>query len=207
MMVLVAVLLGVFSGVTDWALIVKPATKQVPRLEILKDGSESPGICSGVIINKELGYVMTAAHCVDGPADSISITVNGRHAVILRSNRLIDIAVLRTTLKDEEQIELAEESPAQGAEVAILGFAFGIEKMAVQFGRVSQTLNGETRSLFINADLIFGDSGGPVIDSDGKLVGLNSRIYYSGPAHMASAVPIEQIKDFVEHLLPPKKKP
>lgn len=190
---------------TDWPAIVRPAAKQVPRIEILKEGDEHPGICSGVIFNKELGYLLTAAHCVDGKTDGMAITVNGRHADLVRANRLLDLAVLRTTLKDEEQMELADASPAQGVDIAVLGYAFGIEKLAAQFGRVAQTLNGETKALLVNVDLIFGDSGGACVDGEGKLVGMNSRIYYSGPAHLAAAVPVEQIRDFIDHLLPKKK--
>jgi serine protease DegQ len=201
-----ALLAVVVLGGTDWSAVVKPAAKQVPRIEILKDGEDKPGICSGVVIAKATGYILTAAHCVEGKPEALSITVNGRHAVLARANRLLDLAVLRTELGDEEEMALADESPAIGADVAILGFAFGIEKMAVQFGRVSQTYNSETRALFINADLIFGDSGGPVIDMQGRLVGLNSRIYYSGPAHIAAAVPVEQVRDFVKHYLPAKPK-
>lgn len=189
---------------TDWAAIVKPATKQVPRLEILKDGSDTPGICSGVVINKAAGYVLTAAHCVQGDAKHLSVTVNGRHAEIARANRLLDLAIVRTILKDEQEMALALASPDIGAEVAVLGYAFGVEKMAVQFGRVSQ-FNGETKTLWLNLDLIFGDSGGPAIDAHGHLIGINSRIYYSGPAHMAAVVPVEQVRDFVEAYLPAKK--
>jgi serine protease DegQ len=194
---------GVFG--TDWPAIVRPAAKQVPRIEILREGSTRPIACSGVIFNKELAYVLTAAHCVEGRPDVVAITVNGRHADLVRSNRILDLAVLRTTLKDEEQIELADVSPEQGAEVAVLGYAFEVEKLAAQFGRVAQTLNAERRAMLVNADLIFGDSGGALIDVEGKLVGMNSRIYYSGPAHLAAAVPIEAIRDFIEHLLPKKK--
>ncbi|HXG71344.1 MAG TPA: serine protease [Gemmatimonadaceae bacterium] len=194
---LVVVLLA--SG--DWSAIVKPAAKHVARLEILQDGEDAPGICTGVVINRAAGFVLTAAHCVEGHPN-ISLTVNGRHAIVAKTNRLLDLAVVRTTLRDETQITFAPASPEVGAEAAVLGFAFGVEQMAAQFGRVSQTFNGETKLLWLNLDLIFGDSGGPAIDAAGRLIGINSRVYSKGPAHMAAVVPVETVRGFVEAYLP-----
>jgi S1-C subfamily serine protease len=97
-------IVAVVLGSTDWAAIIKPAAKQVPRLEILAAGATSPGICSGVVINKSGGYVLTAAHCLGDEHRNTSITVNGRHALIVRSNRLLDLAVVRTELKDEQEM-------------------------------------------------------------------------------------------------------
>lgn len=188
----------------DWSTIVKPATKQVPRIEIQQ--GEDAGVCSGIVINADKGFLLTAAHCVKGKPEDLSITVNGRHAEVARKNAILDLAVLRFDAKDEVDMPLAPETPPIGTEVAIVGYAFGIEKIAVQFGRVSQALNAETKTLWLNADLIFGDSGGAVIDEQGRLIGLNSRIYSNGPAHMAAAIPIEQIRDFVEPYLPKTKK-
>ena len=202
-MFLVSHALGTFAA--DWSAIVKPAAKQVPRLEVLREGDTKPSICSGVVLNADAGFLLTAAHCVSTTKDQdVSLTVNGRHAEVAKSNRLLDLAVVRFRVKDEQAIALASETPPVGAEVAVIGYAFGIEKIAVQFGRVSQALNDETKTLWLNVDLIFGDSGGAVIDEQGRLVGMNSRIYSNGPAHMASAVPIEQIADFVESYLPRK---
>jgi S1-C subfamily serine protease len=192
------------ATLTDWSAIIRPAAKQVPRLEILKDGTEKPGICSGAIINKDQGYVVTAAHCLEGDPKTLSVTVNGRHAEIIKSNRLLDLAVVKANLRGGEEMTLAPETPEVGTEAAVLGFAFGIEKMAVQFGRVSQARNDESKLLWLNLDLIFGDSGGPAIDTLGRLIGINSRIYYNGPAHMAGIVPVEVVREFAENYLPKK---
>jgi serine protease DegQ len=190
----------------DWAVIVKPVAKQVPRLEIQKDGSDAPGICSGVVLNTD-GILLTAAHCIpSGDPKTYSLTVNGRHAETLKVNRLLDLAIVKFHRKGEEAMALAPETPPIGTEVAVVGYGFGIEKIAVQFGRVSQSRNDETKTLWINVDLIFGDSGGAVIDSEGRLIGMSSRIYAQGPAHMAAAISVETIEDFAEPWLPKKTK-
>lgn len=198
----------VFATQTDWPTVVEEARKQIPRLEILREGAAKPGVCSGVVINADDGYLLTAAHCVEvDKAKNVAITANGRHAAVEKVNVLLDMAVLKFQVRGEKTITLAPKSPVIGAEVAVLGYAFGIEDIAVQFGRVAQTFNNETKLLWLNVDLIFGDSGGGAIDANGRLVGLSSTILYKGPAHLAAAVPIEKIRDFVEKYLPkPEKK-
>jgi S1-C subfamily serine protease len=101
---------------------------------------------------------------------------------------------------------LAPETPPIGTEVAVVGFGFGIDKIAVQFGRVAQSLNRETGTLWINSEVLGGNSGGAVIDAQGRLVGMTSRVYYSTASSMGAAIPVEQIADFVEAYLPAVKK-
>jgi S1-C subfamily serine protease len=204
--VVLAGIVAVVLGGTDWALIVPGAIKQVPRLEILKDGTDKPGVCSGVVLNASSGFLLTAAHCVEGDPKNLSITVNGRHAEIARVNRILDLAVLRFLVRKEEQMALAPETPPIGTEVAVVGFGFGIDKIAVQFGRVAQSLNRETGTLWINSEVLGGNSGGAVIDAQGRLVGMTSRVYYSTASSMGAAIPVEAIADFVEAYLPAKKK-
>jgi S1-C subfamily serine protease len=190
----------------DWALVVKPVEKQVPRLEMLEDGKDSPGICSGVVLNIDPGVLLTAAHCIpSGDKKTYSITANGRDAEVLKVNRILDLAVLKFHRKSEEAMTLASDTPPIGTEVAVAGFGFGIEKLAIQFGRVSQSRNDETKTLWVNVDSLFGDSGGPVINEQGQLVGMTSKIYSNGPAHISGAIDVETIRDFVEPWLPKRK--
>lgn len=186
----------------DWAQIVKPTDKQVLRLESQKDGDESPGVCSSVVIAAQ--FVVTAAHCIPpGDLKGFSLTVDGRHAELVKVNRLLDLAVVKFKNHGAVIMPLAPESPAAGTEVVIIGFGFGIDHLAAQFGRVSQPQNRETKMMFVNADILPGDSGGAVMDAQGRLVGVNSRVYYMGPSHMAAAINIEQVADFIESAIKP----
>lgn len=203
--VLMAMVIITATVTTDWALVIRPALQQVPRLEILADGAEKPGICSGVVLNTAAGFLLTAAHCVTGDPDKLSVTVNGRHAEIARVNRLLDLAVIRFTVKGEQAMTLAPETPPIGTEVAVIGYGFGIDKLAVQFGHVAQSLNAETKTLWLNAEVLGGNSGGAVIDNQGRLIGMTSRVYYTTASSMGAAIPVEQIADFVTAYLPAKK--
>jgi S1-C subfamily serine protease len=59
--------------------------------------------------------------------------------------------------------------------------------------------------MWVNADLIFGDSGGAVINYQGQLVDMSSAIYDQGPAHMGVAVPVETLRSFMKQYLPASK--
>lgn len=200
-------LLSLLLAFTDWSTIIKPALKQVPRLEALREGAQAPTICSAVLFNKADGYAITAAHCVEKPqGEWIAVTVAGRHAEIQRVNRLLDLAVVRYDVKNEDQIELAEATPAVGSEIAIVGYPFGDGALAPTYGHVSQVLNDSMKLVWVNVDLIPGDSGGATIDLQGRLVGVNVLILYAGAGHMAAVVPVETVRDFVKPYLPMVKK-
>jgi len=78
------------------------------------------------------------------------------------------------------------------------GYAFGVEEIVYQFGHVAQTRNRETKALWVNMDIIFGDSGGGIFDAQGRLIGVTSFIYSRGPAHLGGAVSIEDVRAFVD---------
>lgn len=194
------------TPLTDWTAIVKPALKKVPRLEMLREGWDKPGVCAAVLFNKPDGYAVTAAHCVEKPEkEGITITVSGRHAEVMRVNRILDVAVVKYDPKGDEPMDLAESTPEVGSEVAIIGYPFGDGQLGPMFGHISQVLNQETKLIWVNSDIIPGDSGGALIDLQGRLIGLNSQIFYQGPSHMAACVPIETLKDFLKPYLPKPK--
>ena len=186
----------------DWVTVIKPAFKQVVRLEMLRQGAEGTGVCSAVVIHEINGFLLTAAHCVDKPqAESISITANGRHAEVVKVNALLDLAVLRTQLRGEKQIALADSTPEPGTPIAVVGYAFGWKALHPTFGYVSQNKSDETKGVKLNSDVIGGDSGGAVIDARGKLVAITSALNFWYSSGLAIGVPIETVREFAEPYL------
>ncbi len=197
---------SVLWAAPDWVTVIRPVFKQVLRLEILREDATEPGVCTGVVINEDQGVAITAAHCVAKPqTKGLSLTANGRHAEVLKVNELLDLALLKTSLKGEKEIALAEKTPEPGTPIAVVGFAFGDPDVAFQFGYISQTMNKATKLVFLNSDLIAGNSGGPCIDEAGKLVAINSRLYYWHSSGLGGSAPVEQIKEFAEQFLPKVK--
>lgn len=187
------------APVTDWTAI----GKSIPRLE-MKHGDEK-GACSGVVALLEDGwaYALTAAHCVDKqPNERLDITANDRHASVVEFNTLLDLAIIRFRAHDEAAIVLAPSMPPAGAEMTVIGYAFGVSELVLQFGRVAQPYNRETKSVWFDVMTIFGDSGGAVVDNQGRLIAITSRIYSGGlggqMAHISAAVPLDAVKDFLE---------
>lgn len=200
---LVSVASSAHATTTDWVTVLKSTYKQVVRLQILRQGQSHPGTCTGVVLNQDTGVVLTAAHCVDKPqTETISITANGRHAEVIKINTLLDLGLLKTSLRGEKHMLLADKTPEPGTPIAVIGYAFGDADAAFQFGYISQTKNGITKMVWLNADVVGGDSGGACFDTTGKLVAIQSQLMIFYSSGLAASTPVERIRDFAHDYLP-----
>lgn len=190
----------------DWTAVIEPAASHVVRLEMLREGQTEAGVCAGVVLNDDNGVFVTAAHCVDKPqGQGISVTADGRHAEVLKTNTLLDLALMKTQLKNKTAITMADKTPRPGTPIAIIGYAFGDPDVLFQFGYVAQTQNRITKLVLLNSDVIGGDSGGACVDAQGRLVAINSRVFPWYSSGLAGSVPIETLKEFAEQFLPKTK--
>ncbi len=191
----------------DWPAIVKGIEHRVPRVEILSAKDDSPAICSGVFVAP--GVVLTAAHCVHSADGSrLDVTVDRREAAVARYSRILDLAVLRVEPKGSDVIvPLADKTPPVGTEVCAAGFSFGYRHLSVTFGRLALVLDDDGQQMRVDGTLVPGMSGGPLLDDQGRLVGIASGIYYIGPAHLSALVRIEDVRDYAGMYLPRPDKP
>jgi len=152
---------------------VRPATV---ALTSTKSGSSG----SGVIVN-ENGLILTAAHVVQGNSEMSVIFPDGKAFVakVLGSNRTKDVSMLQLVKKKEwPYVELGDSDAMNvGEHVIAMGHAGGYDARRpapVRFGR----LLSKNRKGFVTTDsvLIGGDSGGPLFDMKGKVIGINSSI-------------------------------
>lgn len=188
----------------EWVTLLPAVQPSVPRVEIKR--GETVGICSAVVVRvgpDGYGLAASAAHCfARQPTERIDVTVNGRNGVVVASNSLLDLALVRFRIRQEHAMPFAKLSPQAGAEIAILGYAFGRDEMVAQFGRVALNLADEHKVLLIDGMIAFGDSGGPTVNGAGELVGINSHVQFAGAggqmAHLAGIVPIEAVRDFLD---------
>ena len=135
---------------------------------------------SGVVVSEE-GIILTAAHVVQGVKEVVVIFPDGSEASaeVLGANRTKDTAMLRIREADEyPYVELGDSDQLEvGSFLVAMGHAGGydaLRKPPVRFGRlVSKNVGGYFSS---DCTLIGGDSGGPIFDIEGKLVGINSSI-------------------------------
>ena len=137
---------------------------------------------SGFIIASD-GLVLTNAHVVR-EAKEVLVKLNDRRefkARVLGADPATDIAVLRIDAKNLPVVRLGDSDQLQvGDPVLAIGSPFGFEQSATQ-GIVSakgRSLPGDSAVPFIQTDAAVnpGNSGGPLFDGSGAVVGINAQI-------------------------------
>jgi serine protease Do len=161
---------------------------------------------SGFIIGAD-GLVLTNAHVVQG-ASEVNVKLTDRRefrAKVLGSDPASDIAVLRIDAKNLPVVTLGDPARTRvGDWVAAIGSPFGFEN-SVSAGIVSakgRSLPGDAYVPFIQTDVAVnpGNSGGPLFNLAGEVIGINSQIYSrsGGYQGLSFAIPINvalKVKD------------
>ncbi len=161
---------------------------------------------SGFIISSD-GLILTNAHVVRD-AKEVTIKLSDRRefkAKVLGSDTSTDIAVLRIDAKNLPVVRLGDAQQLQvGDPVLAIGSPFGFEQSATQ-GIVSakgRSLPGDAAVPFIQTDVAVnpGNSGGPLFDGTGAVVGINAQIYSQSGGYqgLSFAIPINvalKVKD------------
>lgn len=161
---------------------------------------------SGFIISPD-GLVLTNAHVVRD-AKQVTVKLSDRRefaAQVLGSDPATDIAVLRVDAKGLPTVQLGDPKQVQvGDYVLAIGAPYGFEQTATQ-GIVSakgRSLPGESGVPFIQTDAAVnpGNSGGPLFDAAGRVVGVNAQIYSQsgGFQGLAFSIPVDvalRVKD------------
>ena len=185
-----------------------PAPPDAP-LDDKADNWQQLGLGTGVIVTKD-GYILTNRHVVIPqempiPRNLLKIRVqvpgneNYVEARIIDFSLDSDIAVLKVDGKDLPHATLADSAQVKVGDVAFaLGAPFGIDK-TVTMGIISAKRNDEVVSgmekqelLQTDASINPGNSGGPLIDADGRVIGINTAIYTRNGGNMGIgfAIPI-----------------
>ena len=181
----------------------------VVSLSVGRCGRWGQGAGSGVVIAPD-GFVLTNAHVVDG-AGRVEITLHDGKTVEARAvggDRSTDLAVVRIAASDLEHVRIGgERELVRGQLVVAIGNPLGFES-TVSAGVVSATgrsLRGSDGRLVENlvqhtAPLNPGNSGGPLVDFRGHLVGVNTAIIAFAQG-MSFAIPSETVSWVVPKLL------
>jgi serine protease Do len=145
----------------------------------------SDGQGSGVIISKD-GYVLTAGHVSGDPHKKIYIRLSNSTVVegeSLGANNQWDAGLVKITTPGTYSFmpvgTTSSPSRSIGQWVVAMGHPGGWEEGRQPVVRLGKIIGAERgKEWFIQTDcpLIMGDSGGPVFDLDGRVVGINSRI-------------------------------
>ena len=162
---------------------------------------------SGFIVSKD-GYILTNAHVV-AEADEVTVRLTDRRefpAKVIGSDRRTDVAVIKIDAKaDLPAVSIGDASQLKAGQwVLAIGSPFGLANTATA-GIVSSTSRsvGNGNSVpFIQTDVAVnpGNSGGPLFDLNGRVVGINSMIFSQSGGYMgvSFAIPIDiamQVQD------------
>ena len=166
------------------------------------------GFGSGFVISED-GYVVTNAHVVDG-AEDIRVSLHDRRefdATLIGADKRTDIALLKIDADGLSTVDLGDSDDVKvGQWVLAIGAPFGFDYTATQgiVSAVSRTLQGDNYVPFIQTDAAVnpGNSGGPLFDTEGNVIGVNSQIYTRSGGFMglSFAIPSNVVKSVTEQL-------
>ena len=156
-----------------------------PRSEDTEAQPVSTG--SGVIIAAGQGIIVTNNHVIEGGSKFTVDLADGRlfDAVLIGSDKATDIAVLRIEGTGLAQVEVADSDTLRTGDLAFaVGYPLGLDQtltMGVISG-LNRSGLGDAVEDYIQTDAAVnsGNSGGPLLDSRGRLIGINTSILSGG---------------------------
>jgi serine protease Do len=180
------------------------------------------GSGTGFVVSSE-GYILTNAHVVEG-ASKVTVKVFGedieRAATVIGSDTETDIAVLKVADIQLQPLKLGDSDQVRvGEYVLAIGNPLSTDELAntITFGIISATKREVTIDNYTNtylqtdAAINFGNSGGPLINLNGEVIGINSaKTITAGYDELGNAVsaegigfalPINQVKKIMEILI------
>ncbi len=160
---------------------------------------------SGFIISKE-GFILTNHHVVS-EADQITVRLSDRREFIgkvIGKNPERDLAMIKVVSRSGLPIALLGESRQieVGAWAIAIGNPFGLDR-TVTVGVISATgrnhlgLPEQGEFLQTDASINFGNSGGPLLNVAGEVIGINTAIIASGQG-IGFAIPIDAVKEIIK---------
>ncbi|HEX6531069.1 MAG TPA: trypsin-like peptidase domain-containing protein [Nitrospira sp.] len=168
------------------------------------------GLGSGILID-EAGTIVTNAHVVAGAA-KITVTLHDGTrlpAKLIGSDPQTDIALLQVSLPKGPHVPAAlgdSDKLEIGQKVVAIGHPFGLAYafstgIVSGFGKVFETKQEVFQERIIQTTTPFnpGNSGGPLVDSEDRVVGVNSAILL-GAENIGFAIPINTVKSILPEL-------
>ena len=176
----------------------RPQPGQTPRVK--------RGQGSGFIVSGD-GVILTNAHVVDG-AEEVTVKLTDRRefkAKVIGSDKRSDVAVIKIDARNLPAVRIGNPADVSVGEwVLAIGSPFGFENTATSgiVSAKSRSLSGDSYVPFIQTDVAVnpGNSGGPLFNLKGEVIGINSQIYSASGGYqgISFAIPIDvaaKVKD------------
>lgn len=167
----------------------------------MPEGPRGRSMGTGFLISND-GYVLTNHHVVDG-ADTVTVRLNDRRefkAKVVGSDQQSDVALLKISADKLPALRIGDSARLKpGQWVVAIGSPFGLDQ-SVTAGIVSAVGRANPYAdqryvPFIQTDVAInrGNSGGPLLNTAGEVVGINSQIFSNSGGYMgvSFAIPID----------------
>lgn len=155
------------------------------------------------------GYLLTNYHVIDG-ARKVTVTLNDRReldAEIVGSDERTDVAVLRVKGNSFPPLKFGDSDQVRvGEPVLAIGSPFGFDYSASAgiVSATSRTMSRENAVPFIQSDVALnpGNSGGPLFNQRGEVIGINSRIFSGTGGYMglSFSIPVDVAMDVFDQI-------
>jgi S1-C subfamily serine protease len=189
-------------------------TTEATEVGLFLQEETSSGSGSGFVIDKA-GHILTNFHVVQ-KADSIKVTLfdgSQHEARVVGADAANDVAVLQIDATGDKLVPVTFGDSSRvmvGQKILALGNPFGLERtltsgIVSSLERSLKSLNGRTIKGIIQTDAAVnpGNSGGPLLNSRGEVIGMNTAIvsHVGQSAGISFAVPINGIRRILEQLI------
>ena len=189
--------------------IVKRVAPTVVGVTVADAKGRQTGAGSGIIVTSS-GDILTNNHVVSG-ASKISVTLaDGREmqAESLGGDPIVDLAVIRIDATDLPVAPLGDSDNLEVGQIAIaVGNPYGFER-TVTVGVISalqRNIPGGGAALTdliqTDAKIYPGNSGGPLVDSQGEVIGINTVVVGGKTGVLGFAIPINTARDVMQDVL------
>lgn len=174
---------------------------------------ENGGLGSGVIIDGKNGIILTNNHVVAESGGQVEVklknakTLRGR---VMGTDPAVDIAVVKVDANDLPQALLGDSDKLEVGQTAIaIGNPLGLEQTLTHgvVSALNRKISPDDVEGFIQTDAAInpGNSGGPLLDSQGRVIGINTAVLRGGRNESAQslgfAVPINVARDVARQIL------
>ncbi|HEV8696008.1 MAG TPA: DegQ family serine endoprotease [Lysobacter sp.] len=187
-----------------------PGMFEGPEGPQMPEGPRGRAMGTGFLISSD-GYVLTNHHVVDG-ADTVTIKLTDRRefkAKVVGSDEQSDVALLKIAANNLPALHIGDSGRLKpGQWVVAIGSPFGLDQ-SVTAGIVSAVGRANPYAdqryvPFIQTDVAInrGNSGGPLLNTSGEVVGINSQIFSNSGGYMgvSFAIPIDVAMNAVEQI-------
>ena len=183
----------------------------IPTPEQGQQGHQAPvrGAGSGFIVNSD-GYILTNTHVVAN-AEEVTVRLTDRRefpAKVIGADERTDVAVIKINGTNLPIVKLGDPSRIKpGQWVLAIGSPFGFDNSATAgiISATARSVPGENYVPFIQTDVPVnpGNSGGPLFNLAGEVIGINSQIFSrtGGFMGVSFAIPIDVARNVEEQLI------